>query len=75
MVCNPMNGRSISSASTELRNIRTRSLSMHGDSSGEGGDNDAARPQPECKSVIGDERGAEEKRARKEAEAAARRGE
>jgi len=48
---------------------------MHGGSSGEGGDNDAAWPQPECKSVIGDERGAEEKRARKEAEAAARRGE
>jgi hypothetical protein len=74
MVCNPMAGRSISSASTASRDIRTRSLSMHGDSSGEGGDNAAAWPQPECKSVIGDERGAEEKRAREEAEAAARRG-
>jgi hypothetical protein len=48
---------------------------MHGDSSGEGGDNDAAWPQPECKSFVEDEREAAEKRAREEAEAAARRGE
>ena len=68
MVCNPIAGRSISSASTASRDIRTRSLSMHGDSSGEGGDNDAAWPQPECKSVVGDERGAEEKRAQEPAQ-------
>ena len=49
---------------------------MHGDSSAENSDNAAAAwPQPESKSVVEDERGAEEKRARKEAEAAARRGE
>ena len=48
---------------------------MHGDSSAENSDNAAAWPQPESKSVVEDERGAEEMRARNEAEAAARRGE
>ena len=63
IVCNPMAGRSNSSTSMASRDIRTRSLSMHGDSSGE------------SKNVVEGEREAEEKRAREEAEAAARYGE
>ena len=61
VVGNPMAGRSSSSASKAPRDFRTRSLAMHGDSSGEGGDNAA---QPEGKSVVKDGRETEEKTAR-----------